>query len=366
MRKRFRIPETVYRRGRCYCFKTTNSFGKRVEIKSLSEKEARLKLRQLPEQILSQMLEKPTYRVTLEQGVDFWLKAKKGSIDDTSYIRYESYMKNFIGFLDMAYPKLRYFDEIEPEHIKEFMIYRLNEQGRATKTVNSERQALYNLFYVLIDNNKIPEINPVSKVSPLKIIKVQKRRCLSDEELHLFLEGARAETKEGIDWYAIYLTLYITGMRRDEVRKLEKESIDLSSGIIRIMNTKTDRPKSIPIHPQLKDVLQKAVACSRGKLVFPDRNGKVLHKNKFRDKMHEICEKVGIEKATPHDLRHTFASRSGLSDRVKQVIGGWSSKQVMEKTYIHPPEEDIKKEYFEADFIPKSKDKRHANVTNNP
>jgi hypothetical protein len=30
--------------------------------------------------------------------------------------------------------------------------------------------------------------------------------------------------------------------------------------------------------------------------------------------------------ATVHDLRHTFASRQGLSDRVKQIIGGWSSK----------------------------------------
>jgi|GEM_PF-5979009 len=42
--------------------------------------------------------------------------------------------------------------------------------------------------------------------------------------------------------------------------------------------------------------------------------------------MIEICEKVGIEKVTVHDLRHTFVSRQGLPDRVKQIIGGWSSK----------------------------------------
>lgn len=356
MRKRFRLPKKIYRRGRWYCFKMTNALGKRIEIKSSTEKDARLSLLKMPQQVFSLMSEKPTYRVSFEQGIDFWLRAKKGSIDETSYIRYEGYMKNFTAFLDIAYPKLRYFDEIEPEHIKGFMIYRLNEQGRATKTVNSERQALYNLFSVLIDNNKIPEINPVSKVTPLKVIKVQKRRCLSDEELYRFFEGAKAEIQDGVDWYGVYLTLYITGMRRDEVRKLEKESTDLSKGLIRIMNTKTDKPKIIPIHPQLKDVLQQAIARSKSKLVFPDQNGKIQHKNKFRDKMHEICEKVGIEKATPHDLRHTFASRSGLSDRAKQIIGGWSSKQVMEKTYIHPPEEDIKNEYFKVDFMPKLKD----------
>ncbi|MEW6008856.1 MAG: site-specific integrase [Candidatus Omnitrophota bacterium] len=350
------MPKTIYRRGHWFCFKMTNALGKRIEIKSLTEKEARLKLLKMPDQIFSSMAEKPSYRVSFEQGIEFWLRAKKGSIDETSYLRYKGYLKNFTDFLGVIYPKLIYFDEIKPEHIKEFMLYRVNEQGRATKTVNSERQALYNLFSVLIDNNKIPENNPVSKVKPFKIIKVQNRRCLSDKELYRFLEGAKAEIKDGINWYAIYLTLYITGMRRDEVRKLVKENVDLSNNFIKIMNTKTDKPKIIPLHPQLKPILKQAIESARGKLIFPNFDGKILPKNKIRDKMLKICEKVGILKATVHDLRHTFASRNGLSDRAKQVIGGWSSKLVMEKTYIHPPEDDIRNEYFSVNFMPKPKD----------
>ncbi|MCX5698779.1 MAG: site-specific integrase, partial [Candidatus Omnitrophica bacterium] len=142
---------------------------------------------------------------------------------------------------------------------------------------------------------------------------------------------------------------------QDEVRNLEKESVDLTSGFITILNTKTDKPKVIPIHPQLKSILQQAMEQSRSKLVFPDSKWELLNKNKFRYKMRNICDKVGIEKATPHDLRHTFASRQGLSDRVKQIIGGWSSKQVMEKTYIHTPEDYVRDEYFKVDFIPKPK-----------
>lgn len=56
-------------------------------------------------------------------------------------------------------------------------------------------------------------------------------------------------------------------------------------------------------------------------------------KNKIRDKMMQLCEKVGIPRTTPRDLRHAFASRPELSSKAKQEIGGWSSKQVMEKTY---------------------------------
>ncbi len=364
MRKRFRMPKTIYRRGPWYCFKITSSFGKRIEIKCASEKEARLRLLKIPEQIFSSLSDKPTYRITFEQGIDFWLRTKKGSIDDTSYLRYDGYMRNFVEFLGTKYSKLKYFDEVESEHIREFMMYRLNEQGRATKTINSERQALYNLFSTLIDNNKIPEINPVAKVKPFKIIKVQNRRCLSDEELSRFLEGAKSESQD-IDWYGIYFTLYITGTRRDEIRKLTKESIDLQNGLIKITNTKTDKPKIIPIHPQLKSVLHDAMTRSSGNLVFPNSDGKILPKNKMRDKMIDICRKVGITKATVHDLRHTFASRNGLSDGAKQVIGGWSSKIVMEKTYIHPPDDVIRNEYFSVDFIPRPENKRHANVTEN-
>jgi integrase len=354
MRKRIRIPG-IYRRGRWYYFRTINSFGKRVVIKSLSQREAMLKREGMLKQLFSAASEQPTYRVEIGQGIDFWLSSKKGRIDESSYLRYRGCMDNFRNFLSLKRPDLKYFDEVLPEYIREFMEYRLSEKHRATKTINVERMALNNLFSVLIEHNKIPADNPVTKIKAFKVIKIQKRRCLSDDELVKFLEGAKVESGS-IDWYAMYFTLYVTGMRRDEVRKLEKKYVDLSKGLITILDTKTDKPKIIPIHPQLRPVLKKAIEQHKGALVFPNSEGRLLHKNKLRDKMHEICEKVGIEKATVHDLRHTFASRQGLPDRVKQIIGGWSSKQVMEKTYIHTPEDYVRDEYFKVDFMPKSKD----------
>lgn len=354
MRKRYRMPKSIYHRGRWYCFKITTSYGKRIEIKSSTLEEARKKRNDIEKQIFSVVSENPTYRVEIDQGINLWLKYKKGRIDESSSIRYTIYADNFKKFLKVKYPGLQYFDEIQPKHIEAFMQYRLS-QGKATKTINSERQALFNLFALLINNNKIPEGNPVARVTPFKIIKVQKRRALSDDELYKFFEGAKAESNE-INWYGIYWTLYVCGFRRDEVRKMEKDAVDLSKGIITIMHTKTDKPKIIPIHPELKPVLRQAIAQAKGRYVFPNSEGNHLHRNKMRDKMQEICEKVGIPKATVHDLRHTFASRPELSSKTKQEIGGWSSKQVMEKTYNNPPENIIRDEYFKVSFIPKPKD----------
>jgi integrase len=85
--------------------------------------------------------------------------------------------------------------------------------------------------------------------------------------------------------------------------------VDVTSGFITILNTKIDKPKVIPIYSQLKLILEQAMEQSRSKLVFPDSKWKLLNKNKFRYKIRNICDKVGIEKSTPHELRHTFASR---------------------------------------------------------
>lgn len=354
MRKRFRMPKTIYRRGRWHCFKVTTSYGKRVEIQSATLEEARKKRNEIEKQIFSAVSDTPNYRVEIDKGIDFWLKYKKGRIDESSFIRYEVYVDNFKEFLKAVYPNLQYLDEIQPRHIEEFMQYRLA-QGKATKTINSEKQALFNLFEILINNKKISGGNPAAKVTALKNIKVQKRRALTEDELYKFFEGVKAESKE-INWFGIYWTLYVCGFRRDEVRTMEKENVDLSKGIITITNTKTDKPKVIPIHPELRIILKQAIEQTKSKLVFPNSKGNLLHKNKMRDKMIEICEKVGIPKATVHDLRHTFASRSELSSKTKQEIGGWSSKQVMEKTYNNPPEDVIKNEYFGVSFIPKPKD----------
>jgi integrase len=122
------------------------------------------------------------------------------------------------------------------------------------------------------------------------------------------------------------------------------------NGFINIPDTKTDTPKIIPMHPQLKPYLQKAVDRSQGEYVFSNHNGKIMNKNRIRDKIIQICAKVGIPPATVHDFRHTFASQHGLSRDARQKIGGWSSRQVMEKTYIHTPEERLKQEYFAVDF----------------
>lgn len=219
----------IYKKGNWWCFRITNTAGKREIIKSVSKDEAQKKLLNIASQLLSSVSETSTYRVTIDQAIEYWLKQKKGTIDPTSYTRYEGYTANFKEFLRVKHPNLKYVDQIEPDHIKGFMDYRHYEKGKATKTVNSERQALLGMFQTLIDGGKMSDKNPISKVKPFKWIKVQKRRVMPEEELYKFFEEAKKFTKK-VFWYGLYMILYYTGMRRDEVRLLKQDYINLKTG----------------------------------------------------------------------------------------------------------------------------------------
>lgn len=196
MRERCRFNQKIYKRGQWYCFRIVDSFGNRPEIKSATKQEAQMKLLDMTKQVISGMSGSSSYTVTLEQAFEFWLKLKSGSIDESSYQRYQNHSKNFMAFIRERHPQFRYIAEIRTEHINEFMDFRLQE-GRATKTVKLERNSLYNLFATLIDHKKMPDFNPAAKAKKLKVIPVQKRRCLSGTSCIRFLSRLRKK-REGL------------------------------------------------------------------------------------------------------------------------------------------------------------------------
>ena len=99
MRERCRFNQKIYKRGQWYCFRIVDSFGNRPEIKSATKQEAQMKLLDMTKQVISGMSGSSSYTVTLEQAFEFWLKLKSGSIDESSYQRYQNHSKNFMAFI---------------------------------------------------------------------------------------------------------------------------------------------------------------------------------------------------------------------------------------------------------------------------
>ena len=96
---------------------------------------------------------------------------------------------------------------------------------------------------------------------------------------------------------------YHMGMRKDEIVRLTWPEVDLKKGFIRLSaeRTKTDTARNIPIHPEVKTMLE---SVPRGLLtdrVFL-RNGQPF--DEMKHSFQSACKRAKIENFTFHDLRH--------------------------------------------------------------
>ncbi len=353
MRKRYRAPKTIYKRGKWFCFRITDSFGKRKVIKSPTREDALVKLRTMPQQMMSDMSDAVSYRITVGQGIDYWLGHKKGAIQDRSIERYRTDCRHLQDFINAEYPRYQFFDETQKEDdfALNYRRYRFS-KGRATKTVKDEEETLSNLYTFLAKKKKIHPRNPFNELEPITVEPVQKRRVLPKDELRKFFIWAK-KISEAIFWYGVYMVLYMTTMRRDELRVMEKSQVNFETGFFEIPVAKNKKgkviSKTIPIHPQLRPILQEAIARSKSKYLFPNTTGKPMPKNKMRDTMLRICKKSGIPQATLNDLRHTWSTKTRLAGMSNEAR--WCSDDVMNSVYTHYPESKISEEYFKVNFL---------------
>jgi integrase len=204
---------------------------------------------------------------------------------------------------------------------------------------------LSNLFKRLMEKDYL-NYNPLSKVKRLQE-PYKEERWFTEEEIRKIFEIAKNE-KTRINWYVIFATYYYTGMRKRELMYLRKGDIDFDKGIILIRHKegfkpKTDRPRAIPIHPELVLILRLHRPFGPrndqvdGDFVFVNSRGKPFSNDAIRQKLKKLCRKAGIKPGKLHSFRHTWTAHSimkGCPSDVVQAIGGWKEKDMIER-YKH-------------------------------
>jgi integrase len=238
-------------------------------------------------------------------------------------------------------------------------MYYERKRGLASSTINEQITFISDFYETLIDNDYL-EKNPVRKRKhKIRVHRDSPPVTFSEEEVIAILDYAK-KLNTGIHWFEFYLTAFLTGLRRNELRELAWQSINLAAKLplISIYKTKTGNPKVIPIHPELRPHLGRLETQSKNGLVFPNFNGKILPSNKPTGQLKEICNELRIpkEKAHLHTFRRTFASLSkmkGLDSEAIQKIGAWKDRKVMERHYVNLPPEWAVEKYFKINYLPK-------------
>ena len=135
-----------------------------------------------------------------------------------------------------------------------------------------------------------------------------------------------------------------TGMRRSETLRLKWKDIDWSSGFIHVRQSKSGKPRMIPIEKSVEAVLRKLPRVSESVFVQPD--GSAFDPGSFLDPLKVAAKKAGIEKRIDvHTLRHSYGSnklREGWGLKKVSVLLGHSDIAITAGVYSHLLDGDLK------------------------
>ncbi|NAO29861.1 site-specific integrase [Pseudomonas syringae pv. dysoxyli] len=228
---------------------------------------------------------------------------------------------------------------------------RLNEKGRAGTTSNNtvrlELALLSHLFTVAIQEWGLGlAFNPVLNIRKPSPGEGRNRRLSPDEERRLLI-AMNKHSNPMLGW--IVGIALETGMRSAEISSLRKSQVDLERRIVKLVDTKNDAQRTVPLSKRATALFQSAMENparpSECNLVFFGEPGKDTKRRPyaFTKTWRLLVKKLELPDFRFHDLRHEAVSRlveGGLSDQEVSSISGHKSMQML-KRYTHLRSEDL-------------------------
>lgn len=155
---------------------------------------------------------------------------------------------------------------------------------------------------------------------------------------------ARLAQNQERDAYALRL-LILTGARSHMVRFAEWSEFDLQMGLwlLPADRMKMRRPFAIPLSSEAVELLQSIPRIEGSSHLFPGKGRKngVIHKNAFRDLLHDL----ELENITAHGFRSTF--RDWANERTHYP------REVCELALAHDERDQTEGAYSRSDFLEK-------------
>lgn len=278
-----------------------------------------------------------------ENFLEYLLKEKNYSRETID--GYGSDLKEFGEFL-RDFLSLGEEGKIEIEKIDRKAIRAwLNQLYQGLTPVSIERHlASVRSFFDYLVKQEIVGFNPAKLV---RTPKKEKRlpKVLSVDEVIALIEAPSAEDPLGIRDRAILELFYAAGIRVSELRGLNLLDIDLTERMIKVLG-KGKRERVVPINEISVEKL-KAWLEVRGKMlksvldsdaqdaVFLSSKGTRITKMGIENLLRKYLDRIGLtRKATPHTLRHSFATHlleSGMDLRTIQELLGHRSLSTTQK-----------------------------------
>ncbi len=136
----------------------------------------------------------------------------------------------------------------------------------------------------------------------------RRQRYLDNEEARVLFDSIKKVDGTG-NWHDISLFAINTGLRRSEIFKLKQSNINFGDNTVRVVDTKSNKNRIIPLNNIAYDILvkRKELLESNYSNIFNDKNPRL-----FRRAVEYSGVNKGVvdlrDKVVFHTFRHTFAS----------------------------------------------------------
>lgn len=266
-----------------------------------------------------------------------------------------AYRNDLIAFLYFTTEKYSQNDllRVKTPMIRSWMVY-LKESGIANSSINRKLSTIRS-FYRFCQRNDLIDSDPTEKLVSLR----KSRRLPSfapQETMKKACQENTLETFESIRDKLVIDILYQTGMRLSELVSLKETDIDMSLNQIKVTG-KGNKQRIIPFHNQMGNSIRAYIATKRKTfelqepiLVVTDKGRKSYEKMIYRIVHKFLSAETTLGKASPHVLRHTFATHllnNGANIlAIKELLG--HSSLAATQVYTHNTIEQLKKIHQQA------------------
>lgn len=235
-----------------------------------------------------------------------------------SVVRYQSVLSRLVHL----------WGDLPLDHLTTLMIERYKRdraQVRKPRTVNKELQVIGHLCRTAVAWELIPR-DPSAGVKRLRVDESPTRVLTREEEARLL--AACNDHLRPLVVFALQ-----TGLRQRELTTLRWHQIDWARATVTVESgtAKNRKHRRIPLTQTALDILRHCQAA------HPD-DPRVFAYRDWISVFRNTVTRVGLQKVSPHTLRHSFATRcieAGISLRVLQKWLGHHSLTVTER-YVHP------------------------------
>lgn len=267
------------------------------------------------------------------------LDARARRVTDDTLLTYKGRIEPFITWCDIQ--GIVSISTITSFHIRAYLV-QLQERKLSSYTVNGVARALKAFFNFCVNDRLIDE-SPMQRV---KIPKLDKKipPALTVDDVQKLLAVCKTQRDQ-----TLILFLIDTGVRAAELVKLNKDDIDLQSGVVTVRQGKGRKDRLVYIGAKtrkqlLRYYMERGTSSENAPVFISERGGERILTSGLRQLFQRLGEAAQVKHCTPHTFRRTFALwslRSGMSIYHLQKLMGHADIHVL-RQYLALVEADAR------------------------